>query len=54
MVPQPIERIIRDDKWAATADDWTKLIRQDIAGIFLLLSIANGLIAAIAVILVFR
>jgi hypothetical protein len=49
-----LERVIRDDKWAQTVDDWSKLLRQDVAGIFLLLSITNALLAAIAAILTFR
>jgi hypothetical protein len=49
-----LERVIRDDKWAQTVDDWSKLLRQDVAGILLLLSITNALLAAIAAILIFR
>jgi hypothetical protein len=49
-----LERIIRDDEWASSVDDWSKLIRQDIAGVLLLLGVTNGLLAVIAAILVFR
>jgi hypothetical protein len=49
-----VERIIKDDSWARTVEDWSKLIRQDVAGVLLLLSITNGLLGAIAAILLFH
>lgn len=49
-----LERIIQDDKWASTVEDWSKMIRQDIAGILLLLTVTNGLLAAVVAVLVFR
>ncbi len=47
-------RAIEDEKWASTIDEWSKLTRQDVATGVLLLSVTNGLLAAIAAILVFR
>jgi hypothetical protein len=47
-------RAIEDEKWASTVDDWSKLTRQDVATSAILLSVTNGLLAAIAAILIFR
>ena len=53
-IGRSIERIITHETWAKTVDDWSKLTRQDMAGVLLLLGITNGLLAAIAAILLFR
>lgn len=50
-VRRSLERITKDDSWASSSDDYSKLIRQDIGGIFLMLAITNGLLATIVALL---
>jgi len=42
------------EKRISTVEQWSKLTRQDIGGILVLLGITNGLLGAIVAILIFR
>jgi hypothetical protein len=47
-------RIIRDDQWAKTVDDYARMTRQDTAGILISSMITNAFLAAILAVLIIR
>lgn len=53
-VNSALERVFRAEQRVDTIEQWSKLTRQDMAGVLLSMGMTNGLLGAIVAVLVFR
>jgi hypothetical protein len=53
-VSRVMDRIFETEKRLSTVEEWSKMTRQDVAGVMVSLGITNGLLGAIVAVLIFR